>query len=212
MVRAVAVLFAVSALLYAPSAVAHRALMVQPLSFAWNSPLRTGSTLVVEVPLVAVFDWTEDLAWAFEVTPSFTHGDFNRGDFESRKLASSIGLTIRGEKNGGFFATPKILNVIALEGYGSFATLLSRVKMDETSSQFSFGADVGYEWRTERLVIAVVAGVSAGVGANLRLPKESDVFSASLIAPPIRGITGPRIPRRPVMDVNLNLLRVGVPF
>ena len=212
MLRFIAVLIAVSASLYAPRAEAARTFMVQPLSFLWNSPLRTGSTLVIELPVVVVLDWTEDLAWAFELTPSFTHGGFNRREFESRKVTSSVGLTIRGEKNGGFFATPKILGVMALEGFGSLSTVLSRRTMQETSSQFSVGADVGYEWRLDRFVVAVVGGVSAGVGANMRLPDANDIFTASLIPPPIYGIDGPRVPKRPVMDVNLNLLRVGMPF
>lgn len=216
MPRAIAVLFAVGAALYASNGEAARVLSLQPLSFAWNSPVRTPQIVIAELPLVFAVDWREwrggGLGWTFELTPAFGHGFYRGVEYQSRRMLSSVGLTIRERDDGGFFATPKVFGVMALEGEGSLRTLLRRSALDQVSSQFSIGADVGYEWRFEQLVIAVVGGVSAGTGANVREVNPADILTASLVAMPLSGIRGARRAQRPVMDVNLNLLRIGVPF
>lgn len=212
MLRSFVVLIAVSTALCAQNVHAARAVMLQPLSTAWNSPLRSPTAVVFEVPVVLVLDWRDELAWTLELTPSVTHGQSRGVEYQSRRLLSAVGLTIFERAGGGFFATPKLFAVIAAEGEGSLATLMRRISLDTMSSQFSVGADVGYEWRFERLVVAVVAGMSAGAGHNMREADANDLFTASLVSAPLGGVSGRRVERRPVVDLNLNLLRVGVPF
>src|SRR5262249_19748634 len=64
------------------------------------------------------------------------------------------------------------------------------------------GVELGYQGVLDRLYIAPVLGVSAGLGANMAQPSVALSAYQPADAPGLR----------PVLDFNLNLLRVGLAF
>ena len=124
---------------------------------------------------------------------------------------SSAGRAYR-PAGGGFFVLPKVMLVIAIEGSTRApAGENPAVPMLRTPEvQSSLGFDIGQTFRFERWSITLVTGLSAGYVWGTAQPSRG-IFG-SLISPVGHLHRGGVLPANAVVDVNLNLVRLGVRF
>jgi len=181
----------------------------------FNLAERPGSGFA-QLPLVLSFGapsrWILELSWTYAWTTGLVDGDFAGSAkayrFDSARFVASFGYVVR-PLGGGFVVIPKVLTAVGLDGlsWGQGAADAPTPALNQRVGQAALGLDVGYQWSIERLRVSLVAGAAVGVATGV--PFDVSPFSTAI--PPVGSVPGASSTRM-VVDLNLNLLRIGVAF
>lgn len=126
------------------------------------------------------------------------------------RVLAAVGpvFSLRGEPLSGPFLQPKLIALYSREPDYAFEQVLHT---GGSSLELQLGLDVGWQFAFGDWYVAPVVGLSAGYCFNCSVEGDGAVEPSHFLAPRVYGYSTRR-DSRPVVGLNLNLLRAGTSF
>ncbi len=126
------------------------------------------------------------------------------------RVLAAVGpvFSLRGEPLSGPFLQPKVLALYSREPEYAFEQVFHQ---GGTSLEVQLGLDAGWQFSFGDWYLAPVVGLSAGYCFNCAVEGDSGLEPSHFLAPRVYGYSSQR-DSRPVLGLNLNLLRAGTRF